>query len=72
MDVLAKKSVSRESSNTNEADYIGTDVMILKIFYLKILAKKLAFFAQTAATFCKKNHNIVFFLEKRHFFRRKL
>jgi hypothetical protein len=30
----------------------GTDVMILKIFSPKILAKILAFFAQTAATFC--------------------
>jgi hypothetical protein len=39
----------------------GTDVMIFKIFSPKNLAKILAFFAQTAATFCKKiDHNIVF------------
>jgi hypothetical protein len=31
----------------------GTDVMIFKIFSPKILAKKLAFFAQTTDSFCK-------------------
>jgi hypothetical protein len=31
----------------------GTDVIILKIFSPKKLAKLLAYFAQTAATFCK-------------------
>jgi hypothetical protein len=30
-----------------------TDVMILKIFPSKLLAKLLAFFAQTTASFCK-------------------
>jgi hypothetical protein len=39
----------------------GTDVMIFKIFSPKNLAKKLAFFAQTTASFCKNcDHNIVF------------
>jgi hypothetical protein len=46
--------------------------MIFKIFSPKNLAKKLAFFAPTTASFCKNcDHNIVF-LEKRQFFRRKL
>jgi hypothetical protein len=39
----------------------GTDVMILKIFSPKILAKIFAFFAQTTASFCKNfDHNIGF------------
>jgi hypothetical protein len=39
----------------------GTDVMIFKIFSPKILAKILAFFAQTTANFCKNcDHNIGF------------
>jgi hypothetical protein len=39
----------------------GTDVMILKIFSPKYLAKILAFFAQTAASFCKNcDHNVGF------------
>jgi hypothetical protein len=47
--------------------------MILKIFTPKNLAKIFAFFAQTTVSFCKNcDHNIGFFLEKRHFFRRKL
>jgi hypothetical protein len=33
----------------------GTDVMILKIFLPKFLAKMLAFFAQTTASFFSKN-----------------
>jgi hypothetical protein len=38
-----------------------TDVMIFKIFSPKNLAKKLAFFAQTIASFCKNcDHNIGF------------
>jgi hypothetical protein len=38
-----------------------TDVMILKIFSPKNLAKILAFFAQTTASFCKNcDHNIGF------------
>jgi hypothetical protein len=37
--------------------FSGTDVMNLKIF----LPKKMAFFAQTTESFCKKNdHNIGF------------
>jgi hypothetical protein len=32
----------------------GTDVIIFKIFSTKHLAKILAFFAQTTASFCKK------------------
>jgi hypothetical protein len=39
----------------------GTDVMIFKIFSPKNLAKILAFFAQTTASFCKNcDHNIGF------------
>jgi hypothetical protein len=39
----------------------GTDVMILKIFSPKNLAKILAFFAQTTARFCKNcDHDIGF------------
>jgi hypothetical protein len=39
----------------------GTDVMIFKIFSPKNFAKKLAFFAQTTASFCKNcDHNIGF------------
>jgi hypothetical protein len=34
--------------------------MIFKIFSPKNLAKILAFFAQTAAAFCKNDHNIGF------------
>jgi hypothetical protein len=42
--------------------------MIFKIFSPKNFAKKLAFFAQTTASFCKNcDHNIVFW-EKRQFF----
>jgi hypothetical protein len=39
----------------------GTDVMILKIFSPKNLAKILAFFTQTTASFLQKfDHNIDF------------
>jgi hypothetical protein len=39
----------------------GTDVMIFYIFSTKNLAKILAFFAQTTASFCKNcDHNIGF------------
>jgi hypothetical protein len=39
----------------------GINVMILKIFSPKNLAKILAFFAQTTASFCKNcDHNIGF------------
>jgi hypothetical protein len=39
----------------------GTDVTIYEMFSPKNLAKILAFFAQTIASFCKKNyHNIGF------------
>jgi hypothetical protein len=48
----------------------GTDVVILKLFSPKNLAKILAFFAQTTVTFCKKlsitlvfEINAVFFAE---------
>jgi hypothetical protein len=34
-------------------NFPGTDVMIFKIFSPKNLAKKLAVFAQTTASFCK-------------------
>jgi hypothetical protein len=44
-----------------------TEVMILKIFSPKNLAK-IVFFSQTSASFCKKcDHFIVYFLEKRQF-----
>jgi hypothetical protein len=51
-------------------NFPGTDVMIFKIFSPKNLANILTFFAQTTASFWKKDHNIGFW-EKRHFFRRK-
>jgi hypothetical protein len=50
----------------------GTDVTIFKIFLPKNLAKKLAFFAQTTASFWKQIDNNIGFWEKRQFFRRKL
>jgi hypothetical protein len=50
----------------------GTDVMILKIFSPKNLAKILAFFAQTTASFCKNLIIILVFEEKTQYFRRKL
>jgi hypothetical protein len=50
----------------------GTDVMVFKIFSTKNLAKILAFFDQTTATFCKNCDNNIGFWEKRQFFRRKL
>jgi hypothetical protein len=44
---------------TDKKSAPGTDVMILKIFSPKNLAKILAFLAQTTASFCKNcNHNI--------------
>jgi hypothetical protein len=44
-----------------QSGHPGTAVMILKIFSPKNLAKKLAFFAQTTASFCKNcDHNIGF------------
>jgi hypothetical protein len=48
------------------------DVRILKIFSPKKLAKILAFFAQTKASFCKNCDHNIGFREKRQFFRRKL
>jgi hypothetical protein len=53
-------------------DCQGPMLWFFKIFSTKNLAKILAFFAQTTASFCKNfNHNIGFW-EKRQFFRRKL
>jgi hypothetical protein len=50
-----------QRSNDDLANETGTDVMILKIFSPKNLAKKLAFFAQTCASFFQKfDHNIGF------------
>jgi hypothetical protein len=43
-----------------------------KIFSPKNLAKKLAFFVQTTASFCKNCGHDIGFWEKRQFFRRKL
>jgi hypothetical protein len=44
-----------------QSGHPGTDVMIFLIFSPKNLAKKLAFFAQTTASFCKNcDHNIGF------------
>jgi hypothetical protein len=42
--------------------------MILKIFLPKYLAKILAFYAQTAATFCKKNFKTLDFEKNAIFF----
>jgi hypothetical protein len=44
---------------------VETDVMILKIFLPKNLAKILAFFAQTADNFCK---NLIVFEKNANFF----
>jgi hypothetical protein len=41
-------------SITNSSAHPLTDVMIFKIFSPKNLAKRLAFFAQTTASFCQK------------------
>jgi Na+-translocating ferredoxin:NAD+ oxidoreductase RnfG subunit len=46
----------------------GTDVMIFKIFSPKNLAKILAFFAQSAATFCKNLIIKLFFEKNANFF----
>jgi hypothetical protein len=45
--------------------------MLLKIFLQKNLLKILAFYAQTTASFCKKNYYTIGF-EKNAIFRRKL
>jgi hypothetical protein len=56
---------------SQQAD-LGPMLWFFKDFCRKKLAKKLAFFAQTTASFCKYcDHNIGFW-EKRQFFRRKL
>jgi hypothetical protein len=49
-----------------------TNVTILKIFSPKIFTKKLPFFAQTPANFCKNLHHNIGFKEKRQISRRKL
>jgi hypothetical protein len=46
----------------------GTDVMIFKIFSPKNLAKKLAFFADTTASFCKNSIRTLDFEKKTPFF----
>jgi hypothetical protein len=59
---VKKTAQSKQSPNRLKFAHSGTDVMIFKIFLPKNLAKILAFFAQTTASFCKKiDHNIVFF-----------
>jgi hypothetical protein len=50
----------------------GTNVMILKIFSPKNLAKMFAFFAQTIVSFCKNCDHNIGFREKRQIFSRKL
>jgi hypothetical protein len=65
---LASAYIRQRDAKTNpviqlriKAQQTGTDVMIFKIFSPKNLAKKLAFFAQTTASFCKNcDHNIGF------------
>jgi hypothetical protein len=49
----------------------GTDVMILKIFLLKNIAKILAFLAHTTASFCKTFIKTLVFEKNANFFRRK-
>jgi hypothetical protein len=46
----------------------GTDVMILKIFWPKNLAKNLAFFAQTTLCFCKNLIITLVFEKNANFF----
>jgi hypothetical protein len=60
------------ATKTRHSSGPRTDVMILKIFSPKNLAKIFAFFAQTTVSFCKNCYHNIGFWEKRHFFRRKL
>jgi hypothetical protein len=47
--------------NPNSVARPGINVMVFQIFSPQNLAKKLAFFAQTTASFCKNcDHNIGF------------
>jgi hypothetical protein len=46
----------------------GTDVMILKIFSPQNSPKKMAFFAETTAIFCKKNYYNIGFGGNRQLF----
>jgi hypothetical protein len=67
-----KKTIqSEQSSNGSKFIQSGTDVMILKIFSPKNLAKILAFFAQTTASFCK-NLIITLVFEKNANFSQKI
>jgi hypothetical protein len=59
--------------NTYVFLYSGTDDMIFKIFSPKNFAKIMTILFKLLLVFCKNcDHDIVFFLEKRQFFRRKL
>jgi hypothetical protein len=49
----------------------ATDVMILEIFSPKKLVKKLVFFAQTTASFCKNLIVTLVFEKNANFFNRK-
>jgi hypothetical protein len=74
-DQCAAKNRGRKSegeTSSSSMSVSGTDVMILKIFSPKKLAKKLAFFAQTTASFCKKLIITMVFEKNANFFRRKL
>jgi hypothetical protein len=51
--VIKKATPIKRSPNGRKLAQSGTDVMILKIFSPKILAKKLAFLTQNKAKLCK-------------------
>jgi homogentisate 1,2-dioxygenase len=53
---------------SNSIDEPGTNVIIFKIFSPKILAKKMAFFVQTPASFCKNLITTLVFEKNGNFF----
>jgi hypothetical protein len=58
---MMKTAQRKQSPSRQKFAQSGTDVMILKIFSPKNLAKILALFAQATASFCKNcDHNIGF------------
>jgi hypothetical protein len=56
---MLKNCQTKQALNSRKFAQSGTDVMILKIFSPKNLAKNFAFFAPTTVSFCKNcDHNI--------------
>jgi hypothetical protein len=58
-----RKNLCKHTCSSSKISMLGsgTDVMIFRIFSPKNLAKKLAFFAQTTASFCKNCDNNIGF-----------